>query len=799
KGLDMLKSDIERARQVSWLQGKGKVGTVVMLLLLAGGLLTGRSLMAKSEFFDVRAFDLKFPKDGALITDTQTPTLNWEESFVITDELIAEDLDSKPSGELVWEAEYKGDDGYVRLVESESYTRGKVDYSKNPGRRFGVKFDFWVSEETGPGEGNGGVTWFYAYEQGRSRSPDHSKGYSVAFDNYNSKIKFHADGEVVASTRATEFSDSSWHTAEIVVVDGDITLYVDGEKRLQHEAKEVDMSGEIMGFAGRCGGSKSEQRIRNMKVMELKPVDHYEVHIDGSRVGTTENLSYEVDPLSYGEHSWRVFSVTEDGEKRESERTLDMAIRKGVSVALAGETQTDEPEHVKDTLETWRSNPHYPAWEFSAHVGDFIAGDISKGQVNEEAIEKSVELFTNHLTTFSVQVIGINDVGDWQENPDKAHKTLQDIMNETGMPARTFAFEYDNILFINLDVMGGGRKMAPGTFAWLANLTERYSEKPTVILSRVGSSEFTGDDEGEKQEHAFFGEEKEDVSEFWKEFLSQDQIVGWFHGSCENTDEDFLDKNYNVTSGNMVEVAIPRLGGTSDMDHLSGHVQITSDAIYTNIWNEQKEEIVATKAESGYDLEVSDEGFGSIFIPRYVKDGEEWEYTNQFGAKEVTLNLIGMEANDLVYHSAEKPAKGKTEDFTVKFNGERFSASEALGHNELASFDMDAVLMDRVNTTEVAISGNKIGLVEIQYSDPVLYSQHAAVGIEEVNDDELELNMSRVAQYNDKTRYFPLTDVVETSLPENDEYKHVFYQVPGAAFMFSSTKGVITKTVKTAD
>ncbi|MFW6457738.1 MAG: hypothetical protein ACOC0A_05525, partial [Planctomycetota bacterium] len=781
--------------------------------------------------------------------------------------------------------------------------------------------------------------------------------------NYHGKIEINWDGKEIASVPAGDwkegsFADSSWHDVVIVVAGRRITVYLDGEKKLSHVDKERDRSGERMGFGARCGGASSEQRVRNLKVAQFEPVDHYEVFVDGSKVktvestlddeplsyevGTVDATSYRVEPLSYGEHTWNVVSVTEDGERTKMDRTGNISVRKGVSVALAGQVKADNPEYVRETLQSWRSNLRYPGFEFSAHVGGFVAGSRPEVRPTENAIKDSVDLYTDHLTTFSTQVLGMHDLSDWKERPDEPYRAVRSVMDEAGMPSRTFAFEYDNVLFVNLGIAGGPGRMARQVLAWLESITARHPNKPTVIFAPFASGQLTRG--GRKNGYEHFQEEREDISHFWKEFLSQPQIVGWFHGMSGDVSEYSLEDHHEVLYGNMVETGIPSFGSEADTSRYSGYVNIIGDAIHVNIWDEEKDEMTARKVESGYDLDVGDEGFGSIFVPEFVQDGEEWEYTNYFGATGLQLNLIGTGYADLGYNNyfnkhitddaypvgnpgyqggaqgdgeavfdgqeelrladtgtgagTEDPAiswikvipgktyqlsvwikgeteeedvldvtmkysegrvdsfssqerlfenldvtgeytkhttrftvppnsdlwrgqlvweasgenacymdryvltrsgKGNTEEFEVTLNGEQFSAENALDHKELASFDIDPTLLERVSAMKASISGNRVGVVEMQYNNPVFYSQHAAAGIEEVAGNQLKVKFERVAQHNEKTAYFPLCDIAKSSIPRNDEFKQVFYEIPNASFMFSSDAGVREKTFTVQD
>ncbi|MFW6456910.1 MAG: LamG-like jellyroll fold domain-containing protein, partial [Planctomycetota bacterium] len=691
---------------------------------------------AEKAELDLRSFDLTFPKDGAIITSTQMVRLEWERSYLNDDAMLSVDLTEKPSSEnLKRSAHYESDEGAIRLTEAEKHTFGNLEYRMHPGSRFAVKYDVWVGEED-----NGGETWFYVYNTESPRVPGASTGgYALGFDNYNNRIEFHWDGELVATADDDSFSDASWHNVVITVDGPEITLYLDGERKLSYtDTEERDRSGEVMGWGARCGGSYSQQRVRNLSVFDT--VDHYEVWMDGRRLDTTQQTSYEAGPLEYGDHVWRVFSVTEDGDRREMDRTGNISIRKGVSIALTGYIQTEEPGYLRETLETWRSNPHYPDCDFTFHVGDLFGGSDSGEFPTEAAIENATESYNRYLTTFSGQALGEPGGGDGEEDSEQVNEWVQKLMNELGMPARTFAFEYDNVLFINLGITRSGNRVEKATLAWIDSLTKRHPEKPTVFFAPCTSSELTG---GKASSQG----EGEDVSSFWEDVLLQDQVVGWFHGGTDEMTEDaaeeFLGGHTSVHHENMVEGGVPRFHDESSS--YSGFVQIVSDAIHVGIWDEEKGELVARGAAGGYDLDVSDEGFGSIFIPRPVQDGEEWEYTNYFGARGVALNLIGGDWAE----PSDNSDSGKVKDFTITFNGKEFSAREPLGQNETESFEIDPALVDRFTPIGVSIADNKGGLMEIQYEDPVFYSQHAAVGIEEVTGSQVKVKLSRVAEYNE--------------------------------------------------
>mgnify|MGYP000476943963 CR=1 FL=1 len=955
----MMKCDLEKGLNGRSGAGRLYVQSLVMCFIFIWGVWGINPASGEMHSFDVRSFDLRLPADGRMITDTRRPTFTWEQSYVIDNVLVNEDLTDKPSGRLVKAAHYQPDKQALRLTEAVSRTRGAIEYQMNPGARFAVQFDLWVGEE-----GGGGETFFYAYNNKTPKRPGFpGGGYTFGFDNYHGKIELNWNGKEIASAqagswKAGSFADASWHDVVIVVAGRRITLYLDGEKKLSHADKKRDRSGRLMGFGARCGGAKSEQRVRNLKVAQFEPVDHYEVFVDGSKVGTVESTldddprsyevgtvdatSYQVEPLSYGEHTWNVVSVTEEGDRTKMDRTGNISVQKGVSVALAGQVKADNPEYLRETLQTWKTDLRYPGFEFSAHVGGFVAGSRPQVRPTETAIKDSVTWYTDHLSTFSTQVLGMHDVSDWEERPDKPYKAAQSVMNEAGMPARTFAFEYDNVLFINLGTAGGPGRMAKKVLAWLESITARYPDKPTVILAPFASGQLTRG--GRKKGYEHFQEEREDITHFWKEFLSQEQIVGWFHGMSGDVSEYSLEDHHEVLYGNMVETGMPGFGSEADTSRYSGYVNIVRDAIHVNIWDEEKDEMTAGKVESGYDLDVGDEGFGSIFVPRFVQDGEEWSYTNYFGATELQLNLIGTEYTDLAYNNyfnkyitddaypvgnpgcqggaqgdgeamfngqeklrladtgtgggTEDPAvswikiipgktyqlsvwikgeteeddvldvtmkysegsvnsfssqeslfenldvtgeytkhttqftvpsnpdlwrgqlvweasgeneyymdryvltrggTGTTEDFEVTFNGEKFSAEKALEHNEVASFDIDPALLERVSAMKASISGNRVGVVEIAYNNPVFYSQHAAAGIEEVAGNQLEVKFERVAQHNETTSYFPLCDLAKTSVPGNDEFKQVFYEIPNASFMFSSEEGLREKTFTIQD
>ncbi len=957
-----------------FFEGCFRINIAAFVVLVLAGCSAAGIARAQIESVDMSSFDLISPKDGEVITHTRAPTLTWERSYA-EDVVLEEKLADKPSGKLRWDAHYQADKQALRLTEENRYQSGALAYEMNPGPRFVVQFDLWVMKEKAPGTRNGGRSYFFVYNEETPNVPSKSTGgYTIVFDNYSNKIRLVWNGEDIASVSEDGFSDSSWHDVVILMADRQIALYLDGEEKLRYTDEERRKSGNVMGFGGRNGGSYSVQRVRNMKVTRLAPVEHYEIFVDDAKVDTVEATPdddpfygvdtlgpagyevkpasrgersehkvtagatrYKIDPVSYGEHSWHVVSVTEDGDRTRSEQKRSMSIRRGVSMALAGEVQDDQPQSLQETFTTWKKNLHYPHFEFTFHVGNFVASGDSDKSPTESVIEESVAVHAGDRICFSGQTIGSHDVSDWEERADQPHKGLESVMQEIGMSSRTFAFEYDNVLFVNLGVSGGPGRMSKETVAWLFSLAARFPEKPTVIFSHAAGTNRVGE---ENASHAFFTKEREDVPAFWKGFLSQDQIVGWFHGIGADTADEALGKHYGVVYGNMVQAAIPTFWwADGEKKGRSAYVQITEDAIHTMIWDEKRDEMVAKQVEAGYDLDVKEEGFGAIFMPKFVQDGEKWEYTNYFGAQEVSLNLIGTAVNDLAYNNyfskfiqnetyslgnpgyngeaqekgraefdkgeslrlveqddgigVEDPASswikvipgkkyemsmwlkgytaekdvmdvtirysegsvssfaseeklfsgvdvgneyqkytvqftapsnsdlwraqlvwrmsgenrvsmdryevkrvgtGKTRNFGVLFNGEEFYKEKVLGHNEMVSFDIDPALVDRFTPIGAAISGNKVGILEIEYRKPVVYSQHAAVGIEEVSDDQLKVKLSRVAEYNEETRYFPLCDIAETSVPVRDEYRRVFYEIPNTVFVFSGDGGVIEKT-----
>ncbi|MFW6456812.1 MAG: family 16 glycoside hydrolase [Planctomycetota bacterium] len=892
------------------LQSLSTMLAVAVCLLLV----TAASVSAAPEEFGLVA-----PLEDSTICSTKSPRLQWTPSFVVGETFIMEDMSTEPSGEFKNTATYQSDKKVVRLTEAESRTQGQLEYSMNPGAQFVAEWDFRVREVSG------GSNYFYFYN---NRTPQNRGtkmgGYMLGFNNQKNRIYLAWNADPLVSVRDSGFTDGEWHNVKVVVDGRDITVYLDGVPKIEYTDEERDNGGEHLGWGGYNAGHKARQQIRDLRVYRAKPVDLYEVTVDGNTVKKVESTQLEVNPLDYGQHEWYVTAVDSEGNKTRSENTRSFSLEKGVGIALGGDIQTSNPPFLPETVETWQNNPLYPDFEFSVQLGDFMG--VRHSQPTEEGIENAVNFYSNYLTTFSGQITGNHDMADWKTRPDYPYKGMHSFQEETGLSTRSFAFLYDNVLFINLGDTGGEARINKQTLAWLDSLTSRYPDKPTVFFAHPATNKVSVGEQ--TRDYMVFQLNREDRPYFWEKFMSQDQIVAWLHGHSENLKDDTLEGYYGVVYGNTVEAAFPSFRPFAEsVTEDSGYVRITSDSIECMVWDEKRDKIVEKRVETGYDLDITDDGFQKIFIPKFVQDGEKWELTNYLGSRKVQLNLIGTDYTNLAYNNhfnkfsgntfchIENPGyqgkaeddgravfdgkedlrladedegcgnedpemswinaipgktyvmnmwvkgdepeegvmdvtvrysegninefsstdkvfsdidvtdeyqkytteftvpsnpdlwkaqivwqskgantyymdrwtlrrkgQGPTEDFRVMLNGKTFSADKPLKNNQMVSFDLDPTRIDGTTPISASISGNKVGVMEIQHEDLVFKCPHAAVDIQEVTEDSVDVGLKRLAKYNDAVKFFPLTEIVDSTASKVDDFKHIYWQVPNSAF-----------------
>ncbi len=859
------------------------------------------------------------PFDGRTVCSTASPRLMWTPSFIAEENLVSEDMSSKPSGTFKNTATYKSDEEAVLLTKAKSRIKGQLEYDVNPGPRFVAEWKFRVTDVSG------GANYFYFYN---NRTPDNRGtrmgGYILGFNNNKNMIYLYWSANPLVKIKDSGFTDGEWHNVKLVVDGRNITLYLDGIPKIEYTDKKRDHEGKHLGWGGYCAGHNARQEIRGLRLYRAKPVDHYEVNLDGSTVKNVNKTQCEVGPLDYGQHQWSVVAVDSNGNRTESKSTRSFTLEKGVGIALGGDIQTGNPPFLPETVETWRSNPLYPDFEFSVQLGDYMG--VRHSRPTEEGIKNAVNFYTNYLSTFSCQVTGNHDMADWKTRPDFPYKGMHSFQEETGLPTRSFAFLYDNVLFINVGDTGGEARINKQTLAWFDSLTSRYPEKPTVFFAHPATSkESVGD---QTRDYMVFRPNREDRPYFWEEFMSQDQIVAWLHGHSENLKDNTLEGYYDVIYDNTVEAAFPSFRPFAEsVTEDSGYVRITSDGIKSMVWDEKQDKIVETREETGYDLNVTDDGFQKIFIPKFIQDGEKWELTNYLGARKVQLNLIGTNYTNLAYHNTfnkfvegtfchignpgyqggaeddgravfngkeelrladedegcgnedpemswinaipgktyvmnmwvkgDKPEKdvmdvtirysegnihefsaidkifsdidvtgeyqkytteftvpsnpdlwkaqmvwkskgsntyymdrwtlrrkgeGPTTNFQVTLGDKTFSTEKSLKHNQTESFAVDPTRINGITPVSASISGNRVGVMEVQYEDLVFKCPHASVDIQNITDNGIKVKLDRLAKYNDAVKFFPLTEIVDSTADLVDKFKHTYYQMPNKVF-----------------
>ena len=88
-----------------------------------------------------------------------------------------------------------------------------------------------------------------------------------------------------------------------------------------------------------------------------------------------------------------------------------------------------------------------------------------------------------------------------------------------------------------------------------------------------------------------------------------------------------------------------------------------------------------------------------------------------------------------------------TENFTVIFNGQVFQNNAILDRYEVASFDIDPLLVQNDLNISTLVEGNRMGFVRLIYHNPVLWSDNLSVGLNNKTETSFNLHLEPVSDF----------------------------------------------------
>lgn len=102
----------------------------------------------------------------------------------------------------------------------------------------------------------------------------------------------------------------------------------------------------------------------------------------------------------------------------------------------------------------------------------------------------------------------------------------------------------------------------------------------------------------------------------------------------------------------------------------------------------------------------------------------------------------------------------RTENFTVTLNGKNFSSREPLTRNESQNYSLNPRRVKNKLKFSPRIDGSKTGIVRIVYKNPLLWSDDASFGVNDVGENGYDCRLEMVSNYSETVSLSPFNSKV---------------------------------------
>ncbi len=378
--------------------------------------------------------------------------------------------------------------------------------------------------------------------------------------------------------------------------------------------------------------------------------------------------------------------------------------------------------YAHNIVEAWMFDDKFPKIDFAINLGDFVSGDYYD---TEEEIERMWEYAMkdsfSHLFLPWVFAMGNHDVEKDMPNINTEQRVAI-AKRETGVMERSYAFMYNNILFL---VQGwkGEEGLSEDQKEWFQYVTSLYPDTTTVVICHAGPNEW------------------------WKQFfLEKPQIVLYLHGHGHNF------RQYAVEGVTVVEYGHTNNSVSWAGKPWTGYVEITEESISGGVYD-----VIAQSWIDNLEFHINIQtGAKSTGLEWYswsmfVEDGDTFTVDNRILAEEYYVELIGANPN-------VQSLEGASRDFTVNLNANTSLISRDLGRLEAQVFTLDSTSISNTLQFEVSIGGSRVGFIRVIYDRPILWSPSTSIGIVGITDHNYNCKFEQVARYisDEQVSFYPL-------------------------------------------
>lgn len=178
---------------------------------------------------------------------------------------VDESMVNTPStGTIAGDAIHDDVNDYIRLTSATNFHSGRFIYSATLPTNFTTEFDLWA----GGGTGADAIWFFFGNTSIPTQEDSATGGYSIAFSEFHDAIRIYWNGSQISSTSQANLDNSTWRTAKIVKTGDNFKIYLNNSLIVDFNDTTRTITGSNYGWAGRCGGSNNEHRIRNVLLYE---------------------------------------------------------------------------------------------------------------------------------------------------------------------------------------------------------------------------------------------------------------------------------------------------------------------------------------------------------------------------------------------------------------------------------------------------------------------------------------------------------------------------------------------------
>lgn len=223
-------------------------------------------------------------------------------------EYVNETLASSTSGVLGGDATQES--GYVQLTPNSASSSGSLTWTEELNHIFICQFE---SQITGGG-GADSTYFFWSCSSIPYTEESNPGGFLVAFDTYQEEIQIWFAGTKLAYIEQTGIEDVTWQDVKIVVSNNVIDVYWNDVLKINYDAGERVLPGDIYGFGARTGAVTDYHRIRNVLIYHPEASDYTNLVLkkDASQI---KNRVYVRGGTKLSDFT--TYAELGDGEKRQ--------------------------------------------------------------------------------------------------------------------------------------------------------------------------------------------------------------------------------------------------------------------------------------------------------------------------------------------------------------------------------------------------------------------------------------------------------------------------------------------------